>query len=246
MTTRLIAIDTATETAHLALGIDEAVLVRTLPGGAQTSTTLLPALQALLAEAGCGWHDLDAIGFGRGPGAFTGLRTAASVAQGLALGLDRPVLLLDTLAAVAEAAWRAGGGAVDATCLWAATDARMGEIYAAPWCRSGDGDWRLMAGVALYTAEALSGRLAGDAVLPPASALAGNALRIHALRLPAALRCCVDADPDGLAIAALARAAWRAGHLTDPALALPLYVRDKVAQTTAERAAPRRLAEVTR
>ena len=96
---RLLAVDTATDTVHLVLVDGPDRLVRALPGGAQASATLLPQVAALLAEAGLALRDLDAIGYGRGPGAFTGLRTACAIAQGLAVGAGRPMLALDTLAA---------------------------------------------------------------------------------------------------------------------------------------------------
>ena len=109
----LLALDTATEHLHIALvagAADGAVRTRALPGGAQASAGLLPALQALLDDAGLRWADVDAIAFGSGPGAFTGLRTACSVTQGLALGLGCPVIALDTLMAVAAwLIWRRGG-----------------------------------------------------------------------------------------------------------------------------------------
>lgn len=254
MTLSLLAIDAATETVHLALSIGASVHALALPGGAQASTALLPAVQRLLAEAGLPMSALDAVAFGRGPGAFTGLRTAAAVAQGLAWGIDRPVLALDTLAAVAESARRSGA---DDRCVWAAIDARMGEIYAAPWQRSETGDWLALAEVGLYRpaqlrslwqhAAAEAGLQAADrataASLAPA-ALAGNALLVHGAELgEPGCPCWPAAIPDGQALAALAQAAWRAGRQLDAALALPLYVRDKVAQTTAERAAARHAAD---
>ena len=102
----LLALDTATERLHIALSLGAGEGARTqvqeLPGGAQASNGLLPALQGLLNAAGLAWPDVSAIAFGAGPGAFTGLRTACSVTQGLALGLGVPVIALDTLMAVAE------------------------------------------------------------------------------------------------------------------------------------------------
>ncbi|WP_251971410.1 tRNA (adenosine(37)-N6)-threonylcarbamoyltransferase complex dimerization subunit type 1 TsaB [Sphaerotilus microaerophilus] len=236
---RLLAIDAATETVHLALLCGGALRVRALPAGAQASATLLPAVQGLLAEAGCTLAQLDAIGFGRGPGAFTGLRTACAVAQGLALGSGRPLLALDTLAAVAESAHQRCG--VDQ--VWAATDARMGEVYAACWQRLGPGHWQLRQSAALYSPASLAAAVARHPV-----AVAGNALALPALQealgsVDAALVQIADAAPDGAALAALAQAAWQRGETLDPALALPLYVRDKVAQTTAERLAARPAAQ---
>ncbi|MFG5410239.1 tRNA (adenosine(37)-N6)-threonylcarbamoyltransferase complex dimerization subunit type 1 TsaB [Piscinibacter sakaiensis] len=105
-------------------------------GGAQASTTLIPQALALLERAGQPLAGLDAIAFGAGPGAFTGLRTACAVAQGLAFGIDRPVLALDSLAVVAEAAADdTDGAATDADKLWVAQDARMDEVYAAAYRR---------------------------------------------------------------------------------------------------------------
>lgn len=246
MTLSLLAIDASTDTVHLALSVGAAVRTRALPAGAQASAVLLPAVQALLAEAQLALSALDAVAFGRGPGAFTGLRTAAAVAQGLACGIDRPVLALDTLAVVAESARRVGA---PSGCVWAAIDARMGEIYAAPWQHQADGTWLALAEVTLYSPAGLAERL-NEAAPTRLTALAGNALLVHGAALDAGLGAGAaaaisrwpQAVPDGEALAALAQAAWRAGQQIDPALALPLYVRDKVAQTTAERLAARQAA----
>lgn len=237
---RLLVLDAATETVHLALVNGAQLHTCALSGGAQASATLLPAVQRLLVEQGLALDRLDAIGFGRGPGAFTGLRSACAVAQGLALGLERPLLALDTLAAVAESAWQRSGAEV----VWAVLDARMGEIYAARWRRQGPGDWRPERGAALFSPGSLA-----EAVAAEPAALAGNALVLPELQAAldaalggaaASLHRLPDAAPDGAALAALACAAWLRGERLDPALALPLYVRDKVAQTTAEREAARR------
>ena len=100
--TACLAFDTATEHLSIALQVGDRVWSHDGAGGALASSTLIPGVMDLLAQAGVGLRDLDAIAFGRGPGAFTGLRTACSVAQGLALGVDKPVLPIDTLLAVAE------------------------------------------------------------------------------------------------------------------------------------------------
>lgn len=233
---RLLALDTSTDTVHLALVQGEAVAVRALPGGAQSSAALLPAIQALLGDAGLALRDLDAIGYGRGPGAFTGLRTACAIAQGLAVGADRPLLALDTLAAVAESAVQRG---LARAAVWSVLDARMGEIYAARWQWTDATGWQVTVPVALYAPAALA-----EAVAQAPAPLAGNAVAVHgAVLQPLAaalgIATLAEASPDGAALAVLARAAFARGERLDPALALPLYVRDKVAQTTAERAAAR-------
>ena len=159
---RLLALDTSTDTVHLALVQGEAVAVRALPGGAQSSAALLPAIQALLGDAGLALRDLDAIGYGRGPGAFTGLRTACAIAQGLAVGADRPLLALDTLAAVAESAVQRG---LARAAVWSVLDARMGEIYAARWQWTDATGWQVTVPVALYAPAALAEAVALFALL---------------------------------------------------------------------------------
>ncbi|HEX5374026.1 MAG TPA: tRNA (adenosine(37)-N6)-threonylcarbamoyltransferase complex dimerization subunit type 1 TsaB [Aquabacterium sp.] len=240
--TCLLALDTATDLVHLALITPERVQSRVVAGGAQASATTLPQLQDLLAQAQLGWSDVQAVAFGRGPGAFTGLRTACSVTQGLALGLEIPVIALDTLMAVAESARRQHPGlaawlASDANAvLWVLQDARMSEVYAAAYRWQADQGWQCGVAPCLWSLPVLREQIESGAV----HAAAGSALRAYpdevaSLRGPAVPEAC----PDGEALGALAQAAWRRGECLDAALALPLYVRDKVAQTTAERVAAR-------
>ncbi len=189
---------------------------------------LLPALFDVLAQEGLSLHELGAIGFGRGPGAFTGVRTACAVTQGLAFGANLPVLALDTLMAVAEDARGQGAGEE----LWVAVDARMGEVYAAHYRYDAAG-WTTLLAPALHDPVAL---------LPMVDCqLAGNSLIAHASVWSGLPRqaCWPNAAPRGDALLTLAEAAWRRGEQLDAAQALPLYVRDKVAQTTAERDAAR-------
>lgn len=238
----LLAIDTATEVMHLALVAGDAVHVRAEAGGVRASLALLPALHALLAEAGVALAQVEAFAFGRGPGAFTGLRAACAVTQGLALGTGRPVIPLDTLMAVAESA-RLRGAVAGGQVLWAATDARMGEVYAAryflkpdlepglaPGCGSA-ASWQTLDAPALYAPQTLAARLAAEPAV-----VAGSAAEVYAeLLRPVAQALWPQAVPEGAALAVLARAAWLRGERLDAALAVPLYVRDKVALTTAER-----------
>lgn len=225
---RLLALDASTDTLYLALQAPDGVRCRAVPGGAQASAALLPQVAALLAEVGWTVVDLDALAYGQGPGAFTGLRTACSVIQGLALGAGKPVLALDTLAAVAECARRQGAQGP----VWAMQDARMGEVYAALYQPRATG-WQAVLPAALYRPEPLAEQAA-----TPGAAWAGNALRAYAALQRPGPPAWPDAVPDGAALMPLAQQAWRDGAQRDPADALPVYVRDKVAQTTAERAAP--------
>ncbi len=228
---RLLAFDTSTEAMSIALQLPQGLLVRELAGGPQASARLIPEILNLLAEAGCTLAQLDAIAFGRGPGAFTGLRTACSVAQGLAFGADKPVLAVDSLMLVAQDAHNQH----PLSEVWVAMDARMNEIYAGAYRWQG-GRWSVQNAAALYTVEALN---ACWQAAPPrcvaGSALDafGDRLNTHAaMRLP-------QARSRAQALAQVAQQLWAEGAVVDAAQALPLYLRDKVAQTTVEREAIR-------
>ena len=230
--TSCLAFDTATEHLSIALQVHGRVWSHEGPGGAQASATLIPAILDLLAQAGVDLRDLDAIAFGRGPGAFTGLRTACSVAQGLALGADLPVLPIDTLLAVAEDARRMRG-APPIDDVWVAMDARMGEIYAAH-ALFGDGSWQWLTAPMLCTPQHLTERWRER----PPEVVAGSALSAFGPALPCGqAQVLPDALPRATAMLPLAAALWDRGGAVDAALALPVYLRDKVAQTMAERAA---------
>lgn len=238
--TCLLAIDSSTEAMCIALSRDGETFVFEGEGGALASARLLPELTALLQRAGCRLQDVDAIGFGRGPGAFTGLRSACSVAQGLALGAARPVLALDSLLLVAQDAFdQLGEAAAD---CWVAMDARMDEIYAAHYRHAGHeaGRWHTVVEPLLCRPEELNQRWASEAP----RCVAGSALAAFGERLAvgSALPCPATRSR-ATALARLAEAAWRDGAAVDAALALPVYLRDKVAQTTAEREAAQRAKE---
>jgi tRNA threonylcarbamoyladenosine biosynthesis protein TsaB len=251
-TARILALETSTQRLSVGLSghahgqASAPTQLHEGEGGAQASATLIPVALQLLEQAGLALNDLDALAFGRGPGSFTGLRTACAVAQGLAYGVRSarhpdglPVLAIDTLLAVAEDARHqlAATGATPGQPLviTALLDARMDEIYAAtytfsdpvrPQATLDGGPWLLS-----------PDRLAG--VLPPQAAtgvLAGNALDVYGPRLPhTGSR--LEAWPTAAALLRLAPHMLARGSAVAPADAQPLYVRDKVAQTTAERAA---------
>jgi tRNA threonylcarbamoyladenosine biosynthesis protein TsaB len=228
---RLVAIDTSTERLVLAVGTPAGAYTRDEEGGARASARLLPALLELLAEAGLGWAEVDAVAYARGPGAFTGLRAACAVAQGLALGLARPLLAIDSLQIVAEAARAQGAG--DAVAV--AVDARIEEVYAARYRHDGQ-RWQTEQPPALWPLAALAEHWHAA---PPA-AVAGSAPAAYGERLPLPPTCArwpAPGDRAG-ALLRLAHAAWATGPRLDAADALPLYLRDKVALTTAERTAP--------
>ena len=231
---KFLAFDTSTDVMSIAVTDGERVWQHTGPGGAASSATLIPAILALLADSGLGLGDLDAIAFGRGPGSFTGLRTACAVAQGLAFGANHgggiPVLPVDTLMALAEEArFRHGGLSGGDLQVTALLDARMDEMYVQRFeftgtaCHPGD-DCRLV-------------RPENLLLDVNAGLLTGNVFGVYQERLPAALESFtrLEALPTATAILRLAPALAAAGRCVDAALALPLYVRDKVALTTQER-----------
>ncbi len=213
---KLLAFDTSTETMFIAVTDGQQTWQHMAEGGAKTSAALIPAIMALLKEADLTLQQLDAIVFGRGPGSFTGLRTACSVVQGLAFGAGNiSVLPVDTLLAVAEEA-RFNSGSIH---IQAVLDARMGEVYVSSYTYK-DGFWQANSDIKLCKADQLQ--------VEAGFSLAGNCLD-EANR--------IDALPTATAMLRLAPAMLTAGLGVPADQALPLYIRDKVAQTTAERQA---------
>lgn len=218
----ILALETSTELASIALRWQGHTVLRQLTSPPAHSATLLPAIRELLAECGASLTALDRIACGIGPGAFTGVRLACSVAQGLALGADLPVVPVNSLLALAE------GAAADE--VYCAMDARMSEAYVAAYQRVAgvwqeviapacvapallplppEGNWQGV-GMAFAAYPAALERLAGVVQVLDATALP---------RADAVLRLAMDLPA------------------CDPALLAPLYVRDRVAQTVAERLA---------
>ena len=216
---KILALDAATEACSAALLADGRITERYEVIGRGHAERLLPMADALLAEGNLAPRDLDGIAFGRGPGGFTGLRIAAGLAQGLAAGAARPVLPVSNLAAVAAGCARETGARSVLVCL----DARMGEVYWAPFDCSGEvpvlaGEERLgaPAEVALPSGGPWRGAGHGFAAYPeiaPRLSLAA----VDAGRLPRA------AD-----IARIAAADFSAGRGRAPAEGLPVYLRDDV------------------
>lgn len=222
---RLLAIETSCEQASLALWLDGALLEKPLQGsGAQHSGSLLPSLKTLLAEAQVSIGSLDVIAFGNGPGAFTGVRLACGVAQGLALGASLPVAPIGSLHALVEPF---GEGH-----FYAAMDARMNEAYVALYACAGS-QLREVQSPGVHPPQTLP--------VPPEGQVwrgIGTAFTAYRDALETRLAGAVDviaphAVPTAAAVARLA--ASSTDGWIDPALAAPLYVRDRVALTVEER-----------
>ncbi len=220
----LLAFDTSTDTLSIAATDGVQVWQHSGPGGAQASSTLIPAILALLEQAGLRLDQLAAIAFGSGPGSFTGLRTACSVAQGLAFGVNLPVLPIDTLLAVAEEARHQQG----CTQVQALLDARMDEVYTG-FYRYQDGQWTQREDFSLVRPEHLHAQAGW--------AQAGNPFTVYAERLPASDGPRIPTLPTATALLRLAPALLAAGEGVPADQALPRYIRDKVAKTTDERMA---------
>lgn len=224
---KILALETSTEHGSVALLDDTALIERPVAGRPGHSETILPEVRALLKEAAVTLADVDAIAFGAGPGAFTGLRLACGVAQGLALGAGKPVVPVSTLEALADQC--------EYSSIFVAADARMSEVYFAAYRRI-DG---------VLVEEAAPACAAPAAVVLPADGDwfgFGSAFRAYGETLiPVLGERLVGFDaapiPRASSVARLAAARFRLGLQIDPALAAPLYVRDKVALTTVERLA---------
>lgn len=137
MSSRILAVDTATEACSVALWCDGEIVSRFAVSPREHTQKILPMVEEVLAEAGMGLHQLDALAFGRGPGSFTGVRIGVGIAQGLALGADLPMIGVSSLMALAQGAFRTTGQSQ----VLVAIDARMSEIYCAQYQRRVDGQW---------------------------------------------------------------------------------------------------------
>ncbi|WP_287496803.1 tRNA (adenosine(37)-N6)-threonylcarbamoyltransferase complex dimerization subunit type 1 TsaB [Pandoraea sp. CB10b_02] len=233
-----LALDTSTEFCSVAVyrhdpasGAPALVVERHLDTGPVSSTHILPAAREVLREAGVALAGCDAIAFGAGPGSFTGLRTACGVAQGLAFGAGLPVVPVGTLLACAEAA---RASRADARRVLVALDARMNEAYWADYAwDAAAGEWQEVRAPSLDAAEQVR---APDA----AFVVAGNAATAFGERLQAAAAAqavLADAMPRARYVAELAARAFARGEAIPADQAMPVYIRNKVAQTTAEREA---------
>jgi tRNA threonylcarbamoyladenosine biosynthesis protein TsaB len=227
---RILGLDAATEACSVSLWCDGAEIGRSSESGKSSAAQILSMIDQCLAEAQQGLAALDAIAASIGPGAFTGVRISVAVAQGLAFGADLPVIPITTLEALAFQILQTEGGRAMA-CL----DARMGEVY---WgCFAADAVQGLRASIAPAVSPPQ------NVVLPPDGDYQGigrgfsvypSLAVLPGMRVDAAAG---RALPQAREMARLGALRFALGGAVDPALLNPLYLRDKVALTTAERAA---------
>lgn len=223
----LIALESSSRHLSVALWRDGELSARAadIPNGG--SDRLLPWLVELLAESGLVLSDLDGVAFGAGPGGFTGLRLACGLAQGLAFGLDLPVISVSTLEALALEA--------GAEKVFACLDARMNEVYCAAYLVRGDALETVAAPLCAPPTALAAPSGAGWVGCGDGFSAYPELLGVRLGGVLAGVR--ADIWPTAAAVARLAAPRLAAGAGVDAALAAPLYVRDKVALTTAERLA---------
>ncbi|MCI4567802.1 tRNA (adenosine(37)-N6)-threonylcarbamoyltransferase complex dimerization subunit type 1 TsaB [Lysobacter sp. CFH 32150] len=226
---KLLAFETATEACSVAVYNDGEVHERFELAPRRHAELALPWAEQLLADAGIAKSQLDAIAVGRGPGAFTGVRLAISIAQGIALAMDKPVVPVSTLAALAMQA--------QGKRIVAAIDARMGEIYVAAFERDGSG-LRALSQEAVVKPEAAIIPDGGDwhGIGTGFAAVGGVLQQRFSDRLAI-----VDASalPHAADVALLAAMAFARGELMAPERVEPAYLRDNVALTIVEQKALR-------
>lgn len=254
-----VAFETSTETVSVGLHANGVLTAESVnDAGVRSGELALPIMHGLLRDAGLRVADIDMVVFGQGPGAFTGVRVACAVSQGLAVGLGKRIIALPSHVALAETA------APDVTQVLVACDARMGEVYWSLWERvAGDADsrhassittaagWCMQVAPRLSRPEAVASQLE-DLIADGKIEGVGSAFAIPALGDPIsnaitalrgrALDATRAAQPEAAALLAVAVRAY--GAISEAATcttenAMPLYVRDKVALTISERAAER-------
>lgn len=222
---KLLALDTATEACSVAVLDGDTVVERYQLAPREHNRLILPMIEQVLAETGLTAGQLDAVAFGCGPGSFTGVRMAAGVAQGLALGLDLPVAPVSTLAALSLDALVSMGCERAFACI----DARMSEVYWGVYERQDDGDVQLLAPETVGSA--------GQVLVPPGAAGVGigsgwaSYAGTLSCRVGAALLASLpDRYPRAAAVARLAAFVIHKGGGLEPEQAQPAYLRDQVAK----------------
>ncbi len=226
----LLSLDTSTEFLSLALQLGDKVFTHMQQAGNASSTLILPQIQALLDSANVKLGDLDGIAFGAGPGAFTGVRIACGVAQGLGFGANIPVVGVNTLLALAEAS----GEENVIACL----DARMGEIYHAAFVKEKD-SWKEISATKVCKPESAPVLACRAAGVGSGWTVYGEILgKIYGENVVKTLP---NVTPTAEAILRLAQPIFAAGNAKPASEAAPIYIRNRVALTSLEREQGQRL-----
>ncbi|WP_139556981.1 tRNA (adenosine(37)-N6)-threonylcarbamoyltransferase complex dimerization subunit type 1 TsaB [Methylotetracoccus oryzae] len=221
---KILAIETATEACSAALVQDGDVIERYVVAPREHNRLILPMIEEVLAEAGVVRTQIDAVAFGRGPGSFTGLRIAAGVTQGIAYGLDCPVLPVSTLAALAFQSFEEAAGEGVYACL----DARMGEIYGALFRRGQAGVPDLIGDEAVLAPERVEA--AGIMVRLGVGSGWVTYRGVLSERLKTVVEVLEDHFPRAAYIGRLGARDFAAGRCVSAGEAIPVYLRDQVAR----------------
>lgn len=235
---KLLAIETSTEACSVAVWIDGQWLERFEIAPRRHTELVLPWAGELLAEAGIAKSQLDAIAVGRGPGAFTGVRLAVALVQGMALALDKPVLPISTLAALALPAMTAESARQEVRPVLAAIDARMGELYLGLF-RAEPGQLLAPIGEEWMSSTAAPVLAFDGPVIGVGSGLAADSQALVAALGDRLASFDSKALPHAADVARLAALAFARGDAIAADLLEPAYLRNKVALTIAEQVAAR-------
>lgn len=221
---KLLAIDCTDLACSVALAWNGEIIESHIEEPRQHSRRLLAMIDELLANAGAAPADLDAFAWGAGPGSFTGLRIAASVVQGLAFAVDRPVVSVSSLHALAASALDASSP--DSMSVCAALDARMGEVYLAGF------EWQPDVGLRRTGEDQLIAVDAFQALVLTQSPdlVAGSAASL--VDLPAGVRALPDQQVHARRIVELALPLWVAGDVVTAESVVPVYLRKQSAWKT--------------
>ena len=231
---QFLAFDTSTEFLSIALQANGKTYSHFQNAGQAASQLILPQIQVLLESAKVKLNELDGIAFGAGPGAFTGVRVACGVAQGLGFGANVPVVGVNTLHAVAQGCFIQSNGAER---VIVCTDARMGEVYFAA-LEKHDDTWVEISATQVCKPEASPLIEVGDWVG------AGSGWAVYDDVLSARYQVTEKLPtitPTAEAILQLAMPIFAAKQAQPASEARPIYIRNRVALTSSERAAGQRL-----
>ena len=228
---KILAIETATDACSAAVYLDGQIHSVFAIAARQHTQLILPQIETVLAQANIKLSDVDALAFGCGPGAFTGLRIAAGVTQGLSLAADIPAIAISSLAAMAQGAYQK----YQCKKMYVGLDARMQQVY---W-----GEYHIQAGYCvLQGQEQLITPHEFSLSHPEAQGFVGIGSAWHVYQQELQHHIQVESSPrfqtlypSAEYVAYLAAAQYKQQQYLYEGEIQPVYLRNKVAQTLIER-----------
>ncbi|RTZ16441.1 tRNA (adenosine(37)-N6)-threonylcarbamoyltransferase complex dimerization subunit type 1 TsaB [Vibrio aquaticus] len=225
MSTKILALDTATENCSVALLVDDNVYVRSEVAPRDHTKKILPMVDEVLKEAGVTLAEVDALAFGRGPGSFTGVRIGIGIAQGLAFGADLPMIGISTLEAMAQGTYRKHG----VSHVACAIDARMSEVYWGRFSRQEDGTWTQTDAECVTPPQAAADNSQADEQTWFTAGTGWDAYSEQLAQVKFATEKSDILFPDAEDIVQLAKFELAKGNTVEAEEASPVYLRDTVA-----------------